>query len=103
MRIEILGIDHIQDTEKDELFISKLEDAKHIALNHIYPYNKEIDELPTRLINWQTRAAIELYNRLGDEGLTSYSENGLSYSYKSDLLSEELLNELPPANLGVIF
>lgn len=102
MRIEILGVDEIENTSKDEAFKIKLEDAKNIALDRIYPYQKDITKLPDRLLNWQTRVAIELYNRLGDEGLTSYAENGLSYSYKTDFISEELLRELPPPHAGVI-
>ena len=102
MRIEILGIENAKNNEKDEIFKIKLEDAKHVALDRIYPYNKEIDELPERLKNWQTRAAIELYNRTGDDGITKYSENGLSYTYASELLSDKLIGELPPPTCEVI-
>lgn len=105
MRLEILG--SISDTSKDLVFQSKLDDAYSVILNRVYPYTEQIyDEnivLTDKLMNWQTRCAIELYNRLGDEGLTSYSENGLSYSYKTDFISEELLRELPPTRMGVIF
>ena len=96
MRIEILGIEHAKDNDKDEIFKIKLENAKNIALDRMYPYHKEITELPERLKDWQTRCAIELYNRIGDEGIEKYSENGLSYSYSSEVLSDKLLSELPP-------
>lgn len=100
MRKEILK--DADDTSKDEIFKEKLEDAKTIALDRIYPYHIEIIQIPERLQSWQARAAIELYNRMGDEGLKSYGENGLSYSYGTDLLSEELLKELPPPRAGVV-
>ena len=100
MRMEILK--DAENPTKDDNFKSKLEDAKNIALDRIYPYQHEINELPERLQNWQVRAAIELYNRLGEEGITSYGENGLSYSYKTDLLSESLMQELPPPRAGVL-
>lgn len=102
MRILILGIEQAENSEKDEVFRIKLEDAKNIVLDKVYPFNQDISELPERLKNWQLRAAVELYQRTGEEGITSYSENGLSYSYKTDLLSEELIHELPPPYAGVI-
>ncbi|MCI9585260.1 MAG: hypothetical protein HFH45_01330 [Bacilli bacterium] len=94
MRLEIL--EDINDTSKDDLFKSKLIDAKYIALDTLYPFNKEITELPDRYTNWQTRCAIELYNSMGQEGYISYSENGLSYTKADGLISKSLLNELTP-------
>ena len=100
MRIEILG-DSSNDSE-DETFKRMLKKAKNRYLNLVYPFNKEITELPDdRARNWQTDCAIELYNLDGDENLTSYSENGLSESYGKAGLSEGLLSQLPPAKAGV--
>ena len=99
-RIEILG-DSSNDSE-DETFKRMLKKAKNRYLNLVYPFNKEITELPDdRARNWQTDCAIELYNLDGDENLTSYSENGLSESYGKAGLSEGLLSQLPPAKAGV--
>ena len=94
MRLEILG--DIEDTSKDEIFKLKLTDAKYIALNTLYPFNDEITTLPERYKNWQVRCAIELYNRIGEENIESYSENGISYSYGDNLVSKELMSELTP-------
>lgn len=94
MRLKILG--NSEDSSKDTIFNIYLDDAKHIALNRIYPFDREKETLPARYTNWQTRCAVELYNRLGDEGVISYSENGLSYTYENDLVSKELLSELIP-------
>ena len=44
----------------------------------------------------------KLYNLNGDENLTSYSENGLSETYAKAGISQDLLNELPPPEAGVI-
>ena len=41
----------------------------------------------------QTKCAIELYNGIGKENVTSYSENGLSESYEKAGISKDLLNE----------
>lgn len=72
-----------------------LDDAKHIALSTIYPFKDTYNmELPKKYLNWQIRAAVELYN-LGDkQGIISYSENGLAWTKDTDSLSKTLMNEL---------
>ena len=101
MRIEILK--DSSDISKDEVFRIKLKRAKQRYLRLVYPFNKEMTELlDDRAIDWQTKCAIELYNLAGDENLTSYSENGLSESYAKAGISQDLLNELPPPQAGVI-
>lgn len=100
MRRKIL--ENSSDTSKDEIFKDCLESAKNRYLNLVYPFDKDITELPDdRARNWQTDCAIELYNLNGDENLTSYSENGLSESYERAGLSNGLLSQLPPAKAGV--
>ncbi len=100
MRLEIL--ENEEDNSLDSIFKIKLEDAKYEYLRLVYPYNPEIEELPNdRAKNWQTRCAIELYNLMGDENVVQYSENGLSETYSKAGISQDLLNELPPAKAGV--
>jgi hypothetical protein len=72
-----------------------LEDAKHIALAEIYKFEDFYDyDLPMKYLNWQLRAAVELYN-LGDKkGILSYSENGLAWTKDSGSLSKDLMGEL---------
>lgn len=96
MRLELLG--NSNDTTKDEIFLDKLNDAKVLALNTLYPYNDKIDTLPNniRLKNWQVRCAIELYNSMERIGVQTYSENGLSVSFLSSLISSSLMNEIIP-------
>lgn len=95
MRLKVLN--NITDTSKDELFKVMLEDAKHIALNTLFPFDLEQEELPERIENvWVVRCAIELYNQIGQEGYISYSENGLSWTKDSSLVSYKLMSELTP-------
>lgn len=91
------------DTSCDEDFLDNLEDAKFRYLRLVYPYRyRSMVELPDDSAkNWQTKCAIELYNLDGDENLISYSENGLSETYARAGISQDLLNELPPAEAGV--
>lgn len=100
MRMEILG--DSSDTSKDETFKRMLKRAKNRYLNLVYPFDRDITELPDdRAREWQTSCAIELYNLDGDENLSSYSENGLSETYARAGLSQDLLDELPPPKAGV--
>lgn len=98
MRLEILG--DAANQSKDEEFKSKLDDAEIVALNTLYPYDltkTTIDaENNKRLANWQARCAIELYKKMDSTNVQSYSENGLSVTYLTGLISSELLNELVP-------
>lgn len=102
MRLEILS--DITDDTKDEVFKLKLDDAEVVALNALFPYDfseKELNKTNKRLANWQTRCAIELYSVMGKEKVQSYSENGLSVTYLTSLVSPKLMNELKPPKVGV--
>jgi hypothetical protein len=98
-----MSITGITDVNVYDLMIdSLLEDSKNIALSNIYPFKdwSELD-LPTKYYNWQIRAAIELYNLADKAGIKSYSENGLSWSKSTDLLSQGLMEEITP-RVGVL-
>ena len=95
MRISILGS---SDNEtQDDLFEVMLDNAKSIALYTLYPFHPEA-ELPDtwRMDMWLVRCAIELYNKKDSANVQSYSENGISVSYLSGLISKSLLDELIP-------
>lgn len=99
MRREIL--DNVDDPSLDDNFKDYLEGAKNIFLNSVYPFDKNIDEIPTRYYDWQTRCAIELYKLKEDGNYMSYSENALAWTRLKEGLSQDLLNELPPPQAGV--
>lgn len=97
MRIVILNDEN--DDSKDSVFDVMLNNAKAIALNTLYPFDKtitDIDETNFRLRNWQVRCATELYEAIGKNGLQSYTENGLSVTYFQNLISPILYRELVP-------
>ena len=102
MRIEILN--NVEDTSKDEVFKIKLKRAKFRYLRLVYPFRyRTMTELPDDSArDWQTKCAIELYGLNGDENLKSYTENGLKEEYARAGLSQDLINELPPPEAGVI-
>lgn len=79
-----------------------LEDSKYIALSLRYPYEDFSDKpLPKKYNNWQLRCCEELYNQIGNQGIKSYSENGLAWTRDSGYISYELRNEIEPM-VGVI-
>ena len=80
MRLEIL--ENADNDEKDEIFKLKLKRAKQRYLNLVYPFDKKITDLP-------------------NDRAREWSENGVSESYARAGLSQDLLNELPPAKAGV--
>lgn len=93
-----IGITGLDDPQLYENMIEALlEDSKNIALSNIYPFKDWSEmELPAKYKNWQIRASIELYNLADKAGIKSYSENGLSWSKDTDLLSNGLMEEITP-------
>lgn len=90
-------LDSPTDTSNDLIFELMLKRAKYIALGTLYPYDLEITELPQRIKeDWQVRCACELFDKLDNSNVQSYSENGLAISYFTDLLPESLMKELTP-------
>lgn len=103
MRLEILG--NVNTSTQDELFRIMLNKAKHTYLSKVYPFNDNIDTLPNdRAVEWQTKCAIEYYKMAKSKfkNVKSYSENGLSISFGTAGLSQDLLDELPPPKAGVL-
>ena len=96
MRLIILG--DPTDNSKDDLFELMLKNAEVLALNTLYPYDETKEDLPNtvRLKNWQTRCAIELYNKIGSTNVLAYAENGLSVTFLTGLVSSNLMRELTP-------
>ena len=93
----------IDNSITDDLLAIYLKRAKYIYLRLVYPFEREVDELPDeRAKDWQTKCACELYSLKDKGNLSRYSENGLSEGYGKAGLSEDLLSELPPARGKVI-
>ena len=74
-----------------------LKDSNLIGLSLRYPY-KDYSEmsLPSKYSNWQLRCCVELYQQIGNEGVKSYAENGLSWTRDSGYISNELRGEIEP-------
>ena len=89
---------NITDTSKDDLLTLLIEMAIDLAIRKLYPFKDDTSEivLSHKYDYWCVLAAKEMYQNLGNESIKSYSENGLSISYKelTNGVSNDLLNQL---------
>lgn len=96
-RLKIRIPENQSETELEEL----LESAKAVILSRRFPFGEPPEEIEPRYKDLQIRIAVEMYNKIGVEGQTGHSENGISRSYASASVSEELLREITP-KAGVV-
>lgn len=73
-----------------------LESAKSAIMARRYPYQEWPDELEGRYLDLQFRCALAIYNKQGGEFETAHSENGVSRSFGSEGIPQELLMEVTP-------
>ena len=75
-----------------------LDNAENTLLDYIGR-----DSLPERLADMQIHLALEMYNRLGNEGETKRTENDISVSF-SDLITDDMKLRLRnyPRKVGAV-
>lgn len=96
-RLKIRITEDVNDIELEDI----LESAKAVILSRRYPFGDHPLDIEERYKDLQIRIAVEMYNKRGAEGETSHSENGVSRTYSSANVSEELLREITP-KAGVV-
>ena len=96
-RLKIRITESVNDMELEDL----LESAKAVILSRRFPFGEWPEEIEAKYKDLQIRIAAEMYNKIGAEGQTSHSENGVSRTYASASVSEELLREITPKG-GVV-
>ena len=70
-------------------------------LRRLYPYDTSKKEVPEKYYDKVIEIAIYLYNKRGAEGQTSHSENGISRSYGSADIPDDMVKDIVPF-VGVI-
>lgn len=89
----------------DEIIEDVLESAGSAILARRYPFGvpEDVTEVPERYKDLQVRCAIDIINRMGVEGETQHTENGITRIYEKNAgwLSESLLREVIPV-AGVV-
>ena len=96
-RLKIRITENVSDIELEDL----LESAKAVILSRRFPFGEWPEEIEPRYKDLQIRIAVEMYSKQGAEGQLSHSENGISRTYSSASVSEELLREITP-KAGVV-
>jgi hypothetical protein len=96
-RLKIRIPESNNDAELEDL----LESAKAVILSRRFPFGEYPPDIEDRYKDLQIRIAVEMFNKRGAEGETSHSENGVSRTYSSASVSEELLREITP-KAGVV-
>lgn len=81
----------IDNDSEDEILTLFLENAGNI----ICEIRNTVTVEPKYKLT-QIKIAIELYNKMGVEGQTSHSENGISRGYENAGISKSLLDEITP-------
>lgn len=83
-------------TPDDAILTDCLESAKAAILNRRFPYGNIPDELEPRYADLQYRCALSIYLKSGADFETAHTENGISRSWSSEGIPEELLSEVTP-------
>ena len=96
-RLKIRITENVTDVELEDI----LESAKAVILSRRFPFGEHPEELENKYKDLQIRIAVEMFNKRGAEGETAHSENGISRSYASANVSEDLLKEITP-KVGVV-
>lgn len=79
-----------------------IESAKNAILSRRFPFtewpkdNNGDTYVEARYQDLQFRIAMDLYNKIGAEGEKQHSENGISRTFESSWISEQLLSEVMP-------
>lgn len=77
-----------------ELLSGLLDSAESVILARRYPFGG--GELEERYRDLQFRIALAMYNKLGAEYETSHSESGISRTWGSEGVPQQLLEEIVP-------
>ena len=96
-RLKIRITENVTDAELEDL----LESALAVIQSRRFPFGDVPETLEERYKDLQIRIAVEMYAKRGAEGQTAHSENGVSRTYSSASVSEELLREITP-KAGVV-
>jgi hypothetical protein len=96
-RLKIRITENVSDVELEDI----LESAKAVILSRRFPFGEHPQEIEDKYKDLQIRIAVEMFNKRGAEGETAHSENGISRSYASANVSEDLLKEITP-KVGVV-
>lgn len=86
----------LKDDSQDALLSELLTVSEEIIMGIRYPFGEWPQELEAQYKGLQIRIALDLYNKLGAEGETAHSENGVSRTYGAENVSSDLIGMITP-------
>ena len=96
-KLERISVLISPDTASSDLLTYLLEQAEGIVLNRRYPIGApEGATVPKAYESIQIRIAVELFSKMGAEGQTAHSENGISRTWEAADVSPSLLKQIVP-------
>ena len=96
-KIEKLKVLISPDTASESLLSYLLEQSEAICLNRRYPFGSpEGATLSPLHEQIQIRIAVELFTKMGAEGQTMHTENGVSRTWEAGDVSPGLLRQIVP-------
>ena len=96
-KIKRLAVLISPDTADSELLAILVDQAEGIVLNQRFPFGvPEKAMVPAMYEHIQLQIAVELFSKMGAEGQTSHSENGIGRTYESADVSPSLLKRIVP-------
>lgn len=85
------------DAADERLLSFLLSQAEGIVLNRRYPFGPpEGATVDVRYEHIQLQIAVELFSKMGAEGQTAHSENGINRTYEAADVSPSLLKRIIP-------
>ena len=94
-KLERLKVLISPDTASIDVLSFLLEQAEGIVLNQRFPFGvPENASVPVAYEHIQIQIAVELFSKMGAEGQTGHSENGVSRSWESGDVSQSLLKRI---------
>ena len=86
----------VGESDSEEVLLAYLNIAGGKIINRAYPYDPNVTEVPRRYEFLQCEIAAYLLNKRGAEGQISHSENGISRTYGSADVPEDMLSAVTP-------
>ncbi|MDD6715722.1 MAG: phage head-tail connector protein [Firmicutes bacterium] len=91
----------IKGSYSDEILSAYLKMAGQKVINRAYPYDDTVTSVPVRYEHNQLQIAAYMIHKLGAEGQTAHTENGISRRYENADVPASMLSDIVP-HVGVL-
>jgi hypothetical protein len=86
----------VDSSDSDDILSIYLKLAGRKIIDKAYPYDSDVEDVPSQYATLQCEIAAYLLNKRGAEGETSHSENGISRSYENADIPSSMLKRIIP-------